>query len=920
MSVTVHHGDCVDVLAGLPDNSIDAIVCDPPYGLEFMGKAWDRLDGGGSVVDDPAEVGGFQDGAGGNPYSRIRYGDGAGATGAREMQAWHERWAAAAFRVLKPGGYLLAFSGTRTYHRLASAIEDAGYEIRDMIDWLYGCLTADAEVLTEHGWKPGIEVEVGDRIAQWDPTTEAVTLAPVERTYRVPWDGPMRVLRNADTDQVLTPNHRVWHREKRRQQVDGVRRTWYDSGWAAAEAQAVTTSAPVRLPLGGFHDGDGIGGEDYAALLGWVWTEGGFDLSGSGVRVYQSSVNAEKVAEIAVLLDRLGWLGPHKRYDRARTYTRRNGERHDYTETTWFLSGALARSVRGDLPGKRPTYPLLWRMTVTEKQAFLRAAMLGDGSGWGSRAEQFHQQHEDDLTWFQTLLALVGRAGKVGMRRDRTGGAVYLRQFAMTELQHRHLADAAEHYTGEVWCVGVPTGAFLARRNGRVFVTGNSGFPKSLDVAKALDARLGVEGTFGAPKSAEHAGWIERGRMRGKPGESQGHEGWDRPGLHDDPEAMDRLAREYHPASPEGQAWNGWGTALKPGHEPIVVARKPLIGTVADNVLAYGTGALNIDASRLDGHARTWTEPRGRPWKTDPDADADYVTNPKGRYPTNVILSHDPACEQVGWREVPTGTAVNRNRPPEGSPTDSAVPIHAPVRQGPDVSYGEGGREMIPEWACVPGCPVAELDAQSGDSSSPSGPVTRGPSLGATPLGPRSRQGADQGVGVGYADAGGASRFFYVTKASTAERNRGLAGFPERDRSDQSAWSSLCRECGSRTRPGTPGTCGHDRDAFEFVPSPPTRNVHPTVKPVDLMRHLVRMVTPPGGTVLDPFLGSGTTGIACVLEGFAFVGIEREAEYVAIAEARIEHARVAPRAWEPGAPPPPKVRTKGDGWEQGALL
>jgi site-specific DNA-methyltransferase (adenine-specific) len=139
-------GDCVETMRTLPDASIDAIVCDPPYGLEFMGKEWDNLShtsasgmrkGDAARILDVEAVGGFQDGAGGNPYSRSRIRIGREAD-TRAQIAWHREWATEALRVLKPGGYLLAFGGTRTYHRMTVAIEDAGLEIRDCLSWQYG--------------------------------------------------------------------------------------------------------------------------------------------------------------------------------------------------------------------------------------------------------------------------------------------------------------------------------------------------------------------------------------------------------------------------------------------------------------------------------------------------------------------------------------------------------------------------------------------------------------------------------------------------------------------------------------------------------------------------------------------------------------------------------------------------------------
>ncbi|WKW86452.1 DNA methyltransferase [Mycobacterium phage ShroomBoi] len=161
--VTLYHGDCLDVLAELPDRSVDAVVCDPPYGLEFMGKEWDRLGDIGKASHQ-----GFTDGSGFKGFklpasynasanvkcqrcSRWRF-DHIGrkcecaepqwpnvrAQQGRTMQEWHHQWAAECLRVLKPGGHLLAFGGSRTWHRLAAAIEDAGFEIRDSIAWLYG--------------------------------------------------------------------------------------------------------------------------------------------------------------------------------------------------------------------------------------------------------------------------------------------------------------------------------------------------------------------------------------------------------------------------------------------------------------------------------------------------------------------------------------------------------------------------------------------------------------------------------------------------------------------------------------------------------------------------------------------------------------------------------------------------------------
>lgn len=446
--VTVHHGDCIEVMRTIPDASIDAIVTDPPYGLDFMGKGWDDPKMLGQLATGHEQRGAF---AYGGTHSR-GYADHDG----RAFERWVQTWASEALRVLKPGGHLLAFGGSRTWHRLASGIEDAGFEIRDSIAWLYG-----------------------------------------------------------------------------------------------------------------------------------------------------------------------------------------------------------------------------------------------------------------------------------------------------------------------------------------------SGFPKSLDVSKAIDAAAGAKRTVVRGVKPGHEEFVNRtdSYSAGSRGE-----GWDSP-WKNDPEAVARSHLVYEPATEEAAKWEGWGTALKPAFEPIVVARKPLVGTVAANVLAHGTGALNIDATRTafqseadrrestekNQHAKFGTKPGQN------NVYGDYSTteikdydSTKGRWPTNVGLDEFTAAEL----DKQTGTNMSRGHTPSSRKGASKDAVYA---------LGHAGQAKVAEQQ--------------------------------------------------FEDVGGASRFFpkfrYEAKA------------------------------GSDERPNVNGV------------------QHPTVKPLELMRWLVRLVTPPGGTILEPFAGSGTTLEAALLEGFSVIGVEREADYIPLIEARI---------------------------------
>jgi site-specific DNA-methyltransferase (adenine-specific) len=453
-----------------------------------------------------------------------------------------------------------------------------------------------------------------------------------------------------------------------------------------------------------------------------------------------------------------------------------------------------------------PPYGLEFMGKKWDRLGAARPAQPGAASG---RAQQ-----DWHLVWATEVLRVL-----------KPGG--YLLAFGGTRTFHR-LACAVEDAGFEI-------------RDSIMWLYG-SGFPKSLDVSKAIDKAAGAE--------REEMPDPQAGRRNSAPRAMAPGGG-----------KREAVAAVTAPATPEAAQWEGWGTALKPAHEPIVVARKPLIGTVAANVLEHGTGGVNIDACRVG------TESTERP----NGANALGVMNDDGweptegtggsiagRWPANVVLSHTEDCELTGTKVV---------RPSNGSGKASAKSggLSGIFGEGSDEdrSGGQGGEEIVEAWNCAPGCPVAELDSQSGGFDQQW--HLRWAAIGRE----RSRGGAMVGSGetTGFGDSGGASRFFYCAKTSRSERNVGLGGFEELPSLKVDPTSAMARD----GRRGSGVAANH----------------HPTVKPINLMRWLCRLVTPPGGTVLDPFLGSGTTGCAAVLEDFDFFGIEREPEYIAIAEARI---------------------------------
>lgn len=320
-----------------------------------------------------------------------------------------------------------------------------------------------------------------------------------------------------------------------------------------------------------------------------------------------------------------------------------------------------------------------------------------------------------------------------------------------------------------------------------------SGFPKSLDVSKAIDKAAGAKREVVGP-----------GRWAGREAEPSSTENW---GLrHEKPR------QSTTPSTPHAQQWDGWGTALKPAYEPIMVARKPLEGTVAANVLEHGVGGINVEACRI-GTSEDLSGGRYSENATGEDGSAhgaginkrstgDYQ-QPAGRWPANVILDEE-AGEALD--------AQSGERPSGGGQKDN--------------------HKVNTSWF------VGDQVSQTEYVSS----------------------------------SGGASRFFYCAKASKKERDAGLEDFEER-------------------RGGPERLNAAARDGVGEERMITRRNTHPTVKPLKLMRYLCELVTPLGGVILDPFMGSGSTGVAAVTDGYRFIGVEMNADYLDIARARIEGAQ-----------------------------
>lgn len=615
MRVRLLHGPCEDVLPTLESDSVDSVVCDPPYELGFMGKSWDR--------------------------SGIAY----------NVEVWRE-----CLRVLKAGGHLLAFGGSRTYHRLACAVEDAGFEIRDQIQWLYGSgfpKSLDVSKAIDSGGRPEDirRMEMGDG---YEPSGRG----------RINYDhGNGSAMNGASTSTRI--------------QSDAAKQ-WDGWGTALKPAQEILTVAYKPHEHEGERDKIGA---NLLLLEARLW-----------------SLLPASVAETSFKLSQ-------SEYDAVCASAQCSAEERHNTRAALCAQMGTSRFLSGI------------------------STSLNTVRSWRHLLDELCEEMSTCTTETRTSLITDLR----------------ILNCLLSRLTLSTIIEAASQVDGRAL--------------------------SALPVVQHFDAaRLklnGIQMLFAHDAATSKAHTLRRGAT-----ESNG----------------------------------------------IVLARKPLIGTVAENVLKHGTGGLNIDGCRIEGeptHGSGTAFPTNRTMGTfngELRLGVPNIVNSQGRWPANVI--HD------GSEEVLAGF------PETGSGVMRAGTVRAANDHPGSVCYGTYGGNAT--------------DADT------------------------------------FGDFGSAARFFYCAKASKEDREEGLESVPTR-----SAGSVTDRKDGSdglnSPRAGAGRTNG-------------SRNHHPTVKPTDLMRYLCRLVTPPNGIVLDPFCGSGSTGKAAMLEGLNFIGIDKDAEYVEMAQLRIEAA------------------------------
>jgi hypothetical protein len=688
---------------------------------------------------------------------------------------------------------MLVFAGTRTQDLMGIAIRLAGFDCRDeirvdgVLAWEFGCLSEDTEILVDGEWVQYQDATAGHLTLCYDSDGDTLSWQPIQNRVVYEVNDTLYHIYGSRTDQFVTGDHRC--------PVERGGTTVF------LQAYNLTSERNIRvpilenlrhlfdsLPLPHFRTSatkkellqDMCGEKDWdvpasseshtqtssvseCSLRGYVQTQVGAEekthqillcslcsetqLDKKSRERYQGVENGVSRAQG---VDGSGVCTP-KREDDGATQSRMEGRSNDLQEAR-ELQGCEICSVPARVPSDGSEGRLCDEASSDcSKGDWSLSPSKGDGASRGPKSDE---QHSVEPVTVQV------ESGPQTVRASR---------FTTSDLVRVELIP----YTGKVWCVKVPTGAFVARRNGKVFITGNSGFPKSKNVSLSIDKGEGLPNRGRSiPTASSH-----------------------RPGTGE--HLTSHLVPPYEAQTEQAKAWDGWGTGLKPSHEPILMFRKPLAGTVAETVLKHGTGAINIDGCRVD----SGNEYLGRNnkegdngWKNSSGGKSNQAIRqdlglpPQGRWPSNLVFCHTPDCVQTGTRTV-DAPVINR--------FDDGMKPFGEGAGHPYTTTG-GGTEDIAVWECVPGCPVRALDEQSGILTS--GEVRPGYMRNSSTQ--PSRGGFEGGFGdaplTGYGDSGGASRFFpqfqytaedapfkYVSKTNRSERNEGLEGLPRRQEGRQ---------------------------------------------------------------------------------------------------------------------------------------
>lgn len=603
------------------------IFCDPPYHLTSITK---RFGGNGSA---PAQYG--TDGA----YQRASTGFMGKTWDGGDVAFRSETWAALAEH-LYPGGFGMAFASSRGQHRMACAIEDAGLRIMPTIGWVYGCLSEDTEILTDKGWQRYDQLLVGSMVMCYNIDSDNYSFLPTEGIYVYPYNDTAYHIQSDNTDQIVSRNHhclveragRIIFKEAETlecqesvpflEDVCCLQKTIYDQRCQTKSQENLFRQMPIR-------DNQKTSERSEVQKIGQR-----MHLS-SMWKIFLPDTSKLKKGRFTHLFKSLQWHFEGGRMEKAWTqgevWMDRGESKILQQKNVWPKQSRMERRCHLS-KSKRKLRELFNQICKVPRRIYQHgtqgrlcygASTQGSSSVWtptysqGSSTSYRWQPREQRLKQSDVICNQQGAQAIRGQEGTQTNTTLA----TITPI----------HYEGIVWCVKVPTGAFVARRNGKIFITGNSGFPKATRIDTQVDRAAGVD----IKRGAAHPAFAPRGvNYRADEFSDNNHSD----------------GEKHTATSDKAKAWAGHrygGQVLKPALEFIIVFQKPYSGRPIDNITETGAGAINVDGGRIPTN---WEDdPTRRGWQGGNATNSESIfgnngservshPNNQGRWPANLIL------------------------------------------------------------------------------------------------------------------------------------------------------------------------------------------------------------------------------------------------------------------------------------------
>lgn len=711
----IYNDNCLNVLKSIPDNSIPLICVDPPYGLskherEDTRKCLEAWEKGEAFVHSKK---GFM---------------------SRDWDGWvigPEVWKEC-YRVLTPDGILASFAGTRTLDLMMKAIEMGGFKVQDVKLYCFGCYSEDTEILTQTGWKKYKDFLKEDKILQWCPETNILTwYLPVEKfEYQI--NEEMVLLENRHTSQLVTQNHSVWAKVKKysRDEISDV--------FERFDASSLKKTWCVNLPLAGTMKG--IKKEENAYLIGWWLTDAWPHKDGKACMFSQSK--PQTLLKLRTHFDQKGIIYSE--------YVKPPKKETHKEEHTFYVTGNYADFLIKNYPKRELTWDVL-EFDSESRNELLEGLLDGDGTRTrdGGYSEVFWSKKNERLDIVQALCLSLNIRSHIDYKK----GCLYLnRARNTTELQQKHKTPL-QKYKGMVWCLKTETGAFVVRRNGKAFISGNSGFPKSLNVKKSVE-KMGIN-----------------------------------------------ISKE------ELEKISGYGSALKPAFEPIIIASKTGSVKIDPTPLFYCSKASKKDRNEGCEGVIIWEN-------VDLDQEVQQATSLR----KDMLEGFSQISEGKEWNMMLFGSKISEKF--QKDLTFIIGTILKPTTESKTLNYYPSSitKENI-------------LDVIK----------------------------TIEGNGLSLAES--VESLSQLILNFTNEKMELVLGVVV-------ALLKMLMKIKEKGKIG---------------------NSHATVKGTKLMEWLVPMLSKEGDTVLDVFMGSGSTGKACIKNKRNFIGCDLSADYCEIAQARLNY-------------------------------